>query len=165
MIKTLLENWQRYIKESDEGSERPQWQKEQPELYGNCGQFALALLLEGIKRKKKGMEIVIVHDSSDIENAEEANLYHIALYYKGKYYDARGKVTKEQVGEFAPLGLTATSSKAIEGRDYLVNSYVVDTMDDWKVIEPFISYNTDWTSPCEEYKDRAEKFWDNLGNL
>jgi len=164
-MKLLLENWQRYINESDEDSGRPQWQKEQPELYGNCGQFALSLLLEGIKRNKKGMEIVLVHDSADIDNVEEANLYHIALYYKGKYYDARGEVTREQIAEFAPLGLTATSTKPIEGRDYLIKTYVIDTINDWNLIEPFISYNTDWTSSCKEYKDRAKKFWDNLDSL
>lgn len=159
-MKLLLENWKSFLNESND---RPDWQKQQPELYGNCGMFALALLLEGIERGKKGMEIVLVHDSPDINNVDEANIYHVALWYNGNYYDSRGKISREQVGEFAPLGLTTPEgSKPKEGKDYLLDSYMIENMDEWKVIEPFIVNNTDWTAPCKEYKDRAKKFWDML---
>ena len=96
-MKLLFENWREYLREEQHNS---------PELYGNCGMLAVALLEEGIRRDKE-VEVVFIHDAEDPIADEDYDLYHVAIYYKGKYYDDRGEVTEEQLAELVPLGLTS----------------------------------------------------------
>ena len=85
-MKKLLTEWRKYLKEEESLD---------PELYGNCGTLAVALLQEAISRGIKGTEVVLVVDSDpelDSGNpSEEFDIYHTAIYRNGKYYDTRGE--------------------------------------------------------------------------
>ena len=157
-MKKLLTEWRKYLKEEESLD---------PELYGNCGTLAVALLQEAINRGIKGTEVVLVVDSDpELESgspSEEFDIYHTAIYRNGKYYDTRGEISREEVGSVAPLGLTTDpSEKPKEGRDYLVFSYVIDDPDSLAYIKEVIDNNTNWTNTCEFYGDRATKFWDTV---
>jgi hypothetical protein len=157
-VKKLLTEWRNYLKEEESLD---------PELYGNCGTLAVALLQEAINRGIKGTEVVLVVDSDpELDSgspSEEFDIYHTAIYRNGKYYDTRGEISREEVGSVAPLGLTTDSSeKPKEGRDYLVFSYVIDNSDSLDYIKEVIDNNTNWTNTCEFYGDRATKFWDTV---
>jgi len=159
-ILVLLASLKLHSEEEELG--RPDWQKEKSELYGNCGSYALALLKEGIERGIKGMGIGLAHDSDDINNVEEANLYHVMIWWDGNWWDWRGKISEAEIGELVPLGLTSEGDRAVKGRDYIITNYIVDDMDSFNVIKPFIMWNTDWTREPESYAADAKRFWDTL---
>jgi len=160
-LRILLASLKLHSEEEELG--RPEWQREMPELYGNCGSYALALLKEGIERGINGLEIGIAHDSDDIDNVEEANLYHVMIWWKGSWWDSRGKISEDGIASLVPLGLTSEGDKAVKGRDYIITTYVIDNLDSYNVIKPFIMWNTDWTREPESYEGEAKRFWDNLG--
>lgn len=64
------------------------------ELYGNCGMLAVALLEEGVRRGKE-VEVVFLHNAEDPIEFEDYDLFHVAIYYDGKYYDDRGEVSRD----------------------------------------------------------------------
>ena len=155
-MKLLLENWREYLKEGDLSPE----QEEFPERYGNCGMLALAYLEEGIRQGIKGMEIVFVTEEADLEEIEEPAIHHVALFYNDRYYDDRGEITREELGQFSPLGLTSPEGAGPEeGRDYLLASYMVETPQELNSVSDIVKKNTNWWKTCEEYKQRAEAFW------
>lgn len=158
-LKTALASLDIDLKESS----RPEWQREKSELYGNCGSYALSLLKEGIERGIEGMEIGLAHDSHDIDNAEEANLYHVMIWWGGSWWDSRGKISENDIAELVPLGLTSESNQAVKGRDYIITTYVIDNIGSFNIIKPFIMWNTDWTREPESYEAESKKFWDDLG--
>lgn len=142
---------------------RPEWQREKSELYGNCGSWALAVLKEGIERGVEGLEIGLAHDSPDIDNVEEANLYHVMIWWDGSWWDWRGRISEDQISELVPLGLTSKGDRAVRGEDYSIATYLIESMADFNLIKPFIMFNTDHTMEPESYAAEAERFWDNLG--
>jgi len=88
-MKLILENWRGYLKESSE-------------LYGNCGMLAVALLEEGVRRGKE-VEVVFLHNAEDLIDEEDYDLFHVAIYYDGKYYDDRGEISRDQLGSFISM--------------------------------------------------------------
>jgi len=158
-MKLLLENWRKFVSEDDFSPE----QEEFPERYGNCGILALAYLEEGIRREIKGMEIVFVTEEVDVEEIEEPVIHHVALFYNDKYYDDRGVITREELGQFSPLGLTSPEgAPPEEGHDYLLSSYMVETSQELNSVSDIVKNNTNWWKTCEEYKQRAETFWEDM---
>ena len=140
-MKLLLENWRGYLKETSE-------------LYGNCGMFAVALLEEGIRRGKE-VEVVFLHDAEDPLEFEDYDLYHVAIYYDGKYYDDRGEVSRGQLGDFISMK---------EGEDYNLDAYIVENEEGLSTILYKVKLLTNWSKTCEEYKQRAVDFWDGMEN-
>ena len=154
------------ILDNDEDELTPN-QKEFPERYGNCGMLALALIEEGIKRKIPGIEIVFVTatDEDEFLEADEPEIHHVAMWFKGKYYDDRGEISEDQLGDFSPLGLTSPKdAKPKEGRDYIVLAYEMENNKDLKLATDIVKNNTDWWKSCEEYTQRAEDFWEKVNN-
>tara|TARA_Y100000591_G_C21826509_1_gene696987 strand:+ start:752 stop:1417 length:666 start_codon:yes stop_codon:yes gene_type:complete len=132
------------------------------ELYGNCGMLAVALLEEGIRRGKE-VEVVFLHSAEDPLEDEDYDLYHVAIYYDGKYYDDRGEVTEEQLAELAPLGLTSPEgSKPERGRDYNLDAYKVQNEHHLSIVLNIVKSLTNWSKTCKEYKQRAVDFWDGM---
>ena len=70
-MKKLLTEWRKYLKEEESLD---------PELYGNCGTLAVALLQEAINRGIKGTEVVLVVDADpELDSgdpSEEFDIYH-----------------------------------------------------------------------------------------
>ncbi len=141
---------------------RPEWQREKSELYGNCGSWALAVLKEGLERGVEGLEIGLAHDSPDINNVEEANLYHVMIWWRGNWWDWRGKISEDQISELVPLGLTSTGDRAVRGEDYQIATYLIESVADFNLIKPFVMFNTDWTREPESYAAEAERFWNGM---
>jgi hypothetical protein len=125
---------------------------ESPELYGNCGMLAVALLEEGIRRGKK-VEVVFLSDADDPLEEEDYDLYHVAIYYNGSYYDDRGEIYREQLGDFISMK---------EGEDYNLDSYIVENKYGLDFILNKVELLTNWSRTCKEYKQRAVKFWDEV---
>ena len=125
---------------------------ESSELYGNCGMLAVALLEEGIRRGKE-VEVVFLSEADDPIDEEDYDLYHVAIYYNGKYYDDRGEVSREELGDFISME---------EGEDYNLDSYVVLNEEGLSTILNKIELLTNWSKTCKEYKQRAVKFWDEI---
>ena len=140
-MKLLLENWRGYLEESKE-------------LYGNCGMLAVALLEEGIRRGKE-VEVVFLHNADDPWDEEDYDLFHVAIYYDGKYYDDRGEVTRGQLGDFISMK---------EAEDYNLDAYIVLNKDGLSNVLNKIEHLTNWSNTCEEYKVRAIEFWDGMKN-
>jgi hypothetical protein len=162
-MKLLLENWREYLGEDDD--ELTPDQIEFPERYGNCGMLALSLIEEGIKRKIQGIEMVFVTatDEDEFLQADEPEIHHVVMWFDGKYYDDRGEISKDQLGDFSPLGLTSPEdAKPKEGRDYIVLSYEMENNEDLKLATDIVKNNTDWWKSCEEYTQRAKEFWEDL---
>ena len=154
-MELLFENWRQYLNEEKNNSS---------ELYGNCGMLAVALLEEGIRRNKE-VEVVFIHDAEDPIADEDYDLYHVAIYYDGKYYDDRGEVTEEQLAELVPLGLTSPEgSKPERGRDYNLDAYIVENEEGLSTILNKVEHLTDWSKTCEKYKQRAIDFWNGIEN-
>tara|TARA_R110002110_G_scaffold269596_3_gene485272 strand:+ start:1558 stop:2016 length:459 start_codon:yes stop_codon:yes gene_type:complete len=150
---------------SEDEGELASNQKEFPERYGNCGMLALALIGEGIKREIPGIEIVFATatDEDEFLEADESEIHHVAMWFNGKYYDDRGEISEDQLGDFSPLGLTSPEdAKPKEGRDYIVLTYEMENDKDLKLATDIVKNNTDWWKSCEEYIQRAEDFWDNI---
>ena len=125
------------ILDNDEDELTPN-QKEFPERYGNCGMLALALIEEGIKRKNQGIEIAFVTatDEDEFLEADEPEIHHVAMWFNGKYYDDRGEISEDQLGDFSPLGLTSPEgAKPKAGRDYIVLTYEMENNQDLKQFE------------------------------
>ena len=127
---------------------------ESPELYGNCGMLAVALLEEGIRRGKE-VEVVFLHNAEDPLEFEDYDLYHVAIYYDGKYYDDRGEVSRSQLGDFISMK---------EGEDYNLDAYVVENEEGLSTILNKVEHLTNWSKTCKEYKQRAVDFWDGMEN-
>ena len=125
---------------------------ESSELYGNCGMLAVALLEEGIRRGKE-VEVVFLHNAEDPLEFEDYDLYHVAIYYDGKYYDDRGEVSRDQLGDFISMK---------EGEDYILDAYVVENQEGLSFILNKVKHLTNWSKTCEEYKQRAVDFWDGM---
>jgi len=162
-MKLLIENWRNFLEEDD--NELSPNQIEYPERYGNCGMLALSLIEEGIKRGVPGIEIVFVTTEGGDEflEADEPEIHHVVMWFKGEYYDDRGAVTRKQLGDFSPLSLTAPKeAQPKEGRDYLVLSYIIETNEELEIVTEIVKNNTDWWKSCEEYKQRAKDFWENM---
>jgi hypothetical protein len=140
-MKQLLENWRGYLKESSE-------------LYGNCGMLAVALLEEGIRRGKE-VEVVFLHNAEDPIDEEDYDLFHVAIYYDGKYYDDRGEISRDQLGSFISMK---------EGEDYNLDAYVVENEEGLSTILNKVEHLTNWSKTCKAYKQRAKNFWDGLEN-
>ena len=135
-----------------------------PELYGNCGMLAVALLEEGIKRNKQ-VEVVFLHNAQDPLEDEDYDLYHVAMYYNGKYYDDRGETTEKEMSSLVPLGLTTPQNEEPRhGRDYNLDSYIVDDMQGLDYIYKIVESLTGWSKTCDEYRQRSIKFWDGIEN-
>ena len=144
-MQNLFENWRKYLKEEQHNS---------PELYGNCGMLAVAYLEEGIRRGKE-VEVVFIHNTEDPIEDEDYDLYHVAIYYKGKYYDDRGEVSRDQLGDFISMK---------EGEDYNLDAYIVLDEEGLSTILNKVEHLTNWSKTCEEYKQRAIDFWDGIEN-
>ena len=127
---------------------------ESSELYGNCGMLAVALLEEGIRRGKE-VEVVFLHNAEDPLEFEDYDLYHVAIYYDGKYYDDRGEVSRSQLGDFISMK---------EGEDYNLDAYVVENEEGLSTILNKVEHLTNWSKTCKEYKQRAVDFWDGMEN-
>ena len=127
---------------------------ESPELYGNCGMLAVAILEEGIRRGKE-VEVVFLHNAEDPLEFEDYDLYHVAIYYDGKYYDDRGEVSRSQLGDFISMK---------EGEDYNLDAYVVENEEGLSTILNKVEHLTNWSKTCKEYKQRAVDFWDGMEN-
>ena len=147
-MKLLFENWRQYLKESNVADLMPK----SSELYGNCGMLAVALLEEGIRRGKE-VEVVFLSEADDPIDEEDYDLYHVAIYYNGKYYDDRGEVSREELGDFMSME---------EGEDYNLDSYVVINEEGLSTVLNKIELLTNWSKTCKEYKQRAVKFWDEI---
>ena len=145
-MKLLLENWREYLKEDDLSPE----QEEFPERYGNCGMFALALLQEGVKRRKK-VEVVFLHNADDPLDEEDYDLFHVAIYYNEKYYDVRGEITREQLGDFISMK---------EGEDYNLDAYIVEDERGLAQVEHKVEHLTNWSNTWKYYEERAKQFWE-----
>jgi len=143
-MKLLIENWRLFVNEKKK--------KKSPELYGNCGMLALAYLEEGIKRGKE-VEVVFLHNADDPIDEEDYDLFHVAIYYDGKYYDDRGEVSRKQLGDFISMK---------EGEDYNLDAYVVENEEGLSTILYKVELLTNWSRTCKEYKRRAVKFWDDI---
>jgi len=162
-VKLLLEQWRGYLGEDNE--ELTPGQIEFPERYGNCGMLAVALIEEGLKREIQGIEVVFVTatDEDEFLEVDEPEIHHVVMWFNGKYYDDRGEISKDQLGDFSPLGLTSPEdAKPKEGRDYLTLSYKVENIEELGAVTDIVKNNTDWWKSCEEYTQRAEDFWDNI---
>jgi len=162
-MKLLLEQWRGYLGEDNE--ELTPDQIEFPERYGNCGMLAVALIEEGLKREIQGIEVVFVTatDEDEFLEVDEPEIHHVVMWFNGKYYDDRGEISKDQLGDFSPLGLTSPEdAKPKEGRDYLTLSYKVENIEELGAVTDIVKNNTDWWKSCEEYTQRAEDFWDNI---
>ena len=142
-MELLFENWRQYLNEEKNNSS---------ELYGNCGMLAVALLEEGIRRGKE-VEVVFLHDAEDPIEDEDYDLYHVAIYYDGKYYDDRGEVSRDQLGDIISMK---------EGEDYNLDAYIVKNENGLSTVLDKVEHLTNWSKTCEEYKERAVNFWNEL---
>lgn len=122
------------------------------ELYGNCGMLAVALLEEGVRRGKE-VEVVFLHNAEDPIEFEDYDLFHVAIYYDGKYYDDRGEVSRNKLGDFISMK---------EGEDYNLDAYVVENEEGLSTILNKVEHLTNWSKTCKEYKQRAIDFWDGM---
>ena len=171
-MKQILNEWRKCLSETLEHIDNPEddnylspKQLEYPERYGNCGILSVALIEEGLDRQIDGIEITFVtaEDEYDFLEADEPEIHHVVMWYNGKYYDDRGEVTRSQLGAFSPLGFTSPrGAQAEEGRDYLVLSYKISNKEELSYALGIVKNNTDWWKTCDEYKERAQEFWDNI---
>ncbi len=167
-MELILENWRKFLTEGDVlrigASNRNIENQKSPELYGNCGMLAIALLEEGIKRNKE-VQVVFLHSTEDPLEDEDYELYHVAMYYNGKYYDDRGETTEKEMSSLVPLGLTTPQNEEPrQGRDYNLDSYIVDNMQGLDYIYKIVESLTGWSKTCDEYRQRSIKFWDGIDN-
>ena len=141
-------------------------------LHGDCGMVAIALIYEGlIRRKNKDIQLVIAGDSSDpvneevSEEREEPYIYHSGMYYDNKFYDIRGEVSQDEFtnSEIVPFSLIKSDrDKPTEGHDYLLSTYLIDDIKDIENAYGFLDRNTSCQSNFEFYLDKAKDIWDKI---
>ena len=163
-----MENWRGFLGESSRGSDARQVEINQAEN-GDCGVFAVALLRELIDDGITDAELMIIGDPSTysgegdsptFEDFYDIDIFHIAVFYNGKYYDVNGRTTPEtMLRDFVPYGgegITPENWKVMYGRDFISESYPVSSskvLDD--VVEDFVLATTNVQTSVDNYSQTA----------
>ena len=140
-MKLLLENWRGYLNEVVADV-----------FTGNCGMFGIALAEEAQKRGIKDAALVFAHNAdTDKEMVHgDYKIYHIALKIGNKYYDGRGEIPLTKLVSF----MWETPE------DMNVDAFNLANFDQMKGA---IRRNTAWDTTCEDFKDKAKEFLDEMG--
>ena len=140
-MKLLLENWREFINEAVE------------DVYaGNCGMFGIALAEEALQRGIQNAALVFAHNADTDEEMVHGDykIYHIALKIGDKIYDGRGEIPLSKLVSFmweAP-------------EDMNVDAFNLNNLERMK---DAIRRNTAWYVTCEEYREQAKDFLDEMG--
>ena len=137
---------------------------------GDCGVFAVALLRELINAGITSAEIMIIGDpasyagsgnSPSFDDWYDIDIFHIAVYIDGQYYDVNGKTSGDKMlDEFVPYGgpgITPDKWEVTFGRDFLSESYPVPSrkiLDN--VVEPFVLASTNVQTGVDNYARTAK---------
>ena len=167
-MKLIMENWRGFLGESSRGPDARQVEINQAEN-GDCGVFAVALLRELIDDGITDAELMIIGDPSTysgegdsptFEDFYDIDIFHIAVFYNGKYYDVNGRTTPEtMLRDFVPYGgegITPENWKVMYGRDFISESYPVSSskvLDD--VVEDFVLATTNVQTSVDNYSQTA----------
>jgi hypothetical protein len=134
-------------------------EKEDNELYGNCGMVAIAMVKEAERLRIKNVRIILVHDAASYGFAVEEGEYdiaHVVAEIDNRYFDDRGEITKEQIS-------------VIDGEDLLdphvAEVFVVDYFKLTPAIEQAIERNTSWDKCPREFENRAKEILNKAGYL
>jgi len=142
-MKLLLENWREYLNEvvSDVFS-------------GNCGMFGIALAEEAQERGIQDTALVFSHNADTDKELVHGDykIYHIALKIGDKYYDGRGEI---------PLSKLVSFMFEVP-EDMNVDAFNLANFDQMKGA---IRRNTAWTDACEDYREKAKEFLDEMGYI
>ena len=100
-MKPILENWRGFLKDStDREIEINQAEN------GDCGVFAVALLRELLDAGITSAEILLIGDpasyeapgdSPDFDEWFDIDIFHVAVYVNGQYYDVNGKTSETKM--------------------------------------------------------------------
>ena len=140
-MKLILENWRKFINEAVE------------DVYtGNCGMFGIALAEEALQRGIQNAALVFAHNADTDEDLMygDYKLYHVALKIGDKIYDGRGEIPLSKLVSFmweAP-------------EDMNVDAFNLKNLESMK---DAIRRNTAWTETCEDYREQAKDFLDEMG--
>ena len=132
---------------------------------GDCGVFAVALLREAIDAGITDAEIMMVGDpasydapgdSPSFDDWYDIDIFHIAVYVEGEYYDINGKTSGDKIlDEFVPYGgpgITPGQWEVTFGRDFLSESYPVASrkvLDN--IVEDFVLASTNVQTGVDNY--------------
>jgi len=141
-MKLLIENWRKYLKEIVDDV-----------FAGNCGMFGIALAEEALRRGiDDNAALVFAHNAdTDADMVYgDYKIYHIAFKIGDKYYDGRGEIPLRELVSFmfeVP-------------EDMNVDAFNLTNLDQMK---DAIRRNTAWYMTCEDFKDKASHFLDEMG--
>jgi hypothetical protein len=138
---------------------------------GDCGVFAIALLRNLLDAGIDDAELMIIGDPSTYEGEGDSpgfedfyniDIFHIAVFYDGKYYDVNGRTTPEtMLGDFVPYGgegITPADYSPAYGRDFLSESFVVGSREYLdNTLEGFVEATTNVQTSVENYSARAKQ--------
>ena len=139
-MKLLLENWRQYVNEVVDDV-----------FTGNCGMFGIALAEEA-QRRGVDAALVFAHNADTDEEMVygDYKIYHIALKIGDKYYDGRGEI---------PLSKLVSFMFEVP-EDMNVDAFSLANLDQMKGA---IKRNTAWDATCEDFRDKASHFLDEMG--
>tara|TARA_X000001382_G_C3118897_1_gene162482 strand:- start:90 stop:611 length:522 start_codon:yes stop_codon:yes gene_type:complete len=164
-MKPILENWRGFLKDStDREIEINQAEN------GDCGVFAVALLRELLDAGITSAEILLIGDpasyeapgdSPDFDEWFDIDIFHVAVYVNGQYYDVNGKTSEtKMLDDFVPFGgegLTPDKWEITFGRDFLSESFPVESREILdSVVEPFVDASTNVQTSVDNYVRTAK---------
>jgi len=153
----------------------PDAEKEETEIHlaenGDCGVFAIALLQDLLDAGIHDAELMIIGDPSTydgegsspgFEDFYNIDIFHIAVFYDGKYYDVNGRTTPDgMLDRFVPYGgegVTPDDYSPTFGRDFLSESFVVGSREYLdNTLEGFVEATTNVQTSVENYSARAKQ--------
>ena len=138
-MKLLLENWNKYLNEVVDDV-----------FTGNCGMFGIALAEEA-QRRGIDAALVFAHNADTDEEMiyGDYKIYHIALKIGDKYYDGRGQI---------PLSKLVSFMFEVP-EDMNVDAFNLSNLDQMK---DAIRRNTAWDTTCEDFREKAKQFLDEM---
>ena len=138
-MKLILEKWNKYLNEVVDDV-----------FTGNCGMFGIALAEEA-QRRGIDAALVFAHNADTDEEMiyGDYKIYHIALKIGDKYYDGRGQI---------PLNKLVSFMFEVP-EDMNVDAFNLSNLDQMK---DAIRRNTAWDTTCEDFREKAKQFLDEM---
>jgi len=133
---------------------------------GNCGVFAVALLQGLVNSGITTAEMVVIADSAtadsmspSFEDFYDIDIFHIAVFVDGQYYDINGKTSgNKMLKDFVPYGgpgITPADYTPMFGRDFVSESFTCASPRTVSAFRGFVEAATNAQTSVENYVDIA----------